>query len=282
MPFVAIEGTFHVVGYSPDGDSIKFKARKKSNWNKIVGKKVKPNRKDHVQLRVEAIDSLETHYKSGYEQPEQLADEAGDRLMSFLGIKNVIWGAKHKRVSSADDGTSGFVLARATGPYGRPICFLFLGNPGFKDGEEVFLNAATMKKSANYMMLREGQAYPLFYETLFFDLRDELAKAVVAARKSKSGVWAYDKSRTGFDGSNLNALQTSVAILPKLFRRIAGLDAAGKPLSMLGDKLAEERVTILPIVQHTGFDEAVEIKRAGKEIKLLHSPENLVVGTVIR
>jgi hypothetical protein len=32
MSFRVIKGTFHVVGYSPDGDSIRFKAVNEANW----------------------------------------------------------------------------------------------------------------------------------------------------------------------------------------------------------------------------------------------------------
>ena len=37
MSFTLIKGTFHVKGYSPDGDSIKFKASRTSNWLKVDG-----------------------------------------------------------------------------------------------------------------------------------------------------------------------------------------------------------------------------------------------------
>jgi len=32
MPFVVIKGTFHIEGYSPDGDSVRFKADNKEHW----------------------------------------------------------------------------------------------------------------------------------------------------------------------------------------------------------------------------------------------------------
>jgi hypothetical protein len=33
--YTLIKGHFHVVGYSPDGDSIKFKARNEAHWRKV-------------------------------------------------------------------------------------------------------------------------------------------------------------------------------------------------------------------------------------------------------
>ncbi len=281
MPFTVIAGTYHVTGYSPDGDSIKFKAKRKANWRKLGGKKVEPNARDHVQLRVEGIDSLETHYKrQSYHQPKDLAFKAGDELMRVLGIKNVVWSPSHKRVAAADDGVEGYILARETGPYGRPICFLFTGAPTAADGSEIFAKPALIRKSANYKMLAAGHAYPLFYETLFYDLRRELTLATGKARDTSKGIWAVDTSRAWFDGTDIDALQEEHHIVPKLFRRLIDLKVEGQPLSKLPAKLARERVTILPAVQHTDLDEAVEI--SGKRVRMKHDPENLIVRTVIR
>lgn len=171
-------------------------------------------------------------------------------------------------------------MARETGPYGRPICFLFSGSSSETDGSEVYAKPAQVRQSANYKMLAAGQAYPLFYETLFFDIRDELAKATAKARTDKKGIWKVDHSKDWFDGTDIDALQNELHIVPKLFRRLITLKAEGLPMSELAAKLANERVTILPAVQHTDLDEAVEI--LGNELRMKHDPENLIVGTVIR
>jgi hypothetical protein len=63
MPFTLIKGTFHVVGYQPDGDSIRFQADQRENWGLLKGSAVKLNARGHAQLRLEAIDTLETHYE---------------------------------------------------------------------------------------------------------------------------------------------------------------------------------------------------------------------------
>jgi len=63
MAFFLIKGTFHVKGYSPDGDSIRFRARNPDNWKKLSGPAVALNARGHAQLRIEAIDALETHYQ---------------------------------------------------------------------------------------------------------------------------------------------------------------------------------------------------------------------------
>ena len=70
MSFNLIKGTFHVKGYSPDGDSIRFRAKDPTNWKKLSGPAVGLNALGHAQLRIEAMDALETplwRYASAFE-----------------------------------------------------------------------------------------------------------------------------------------------------------------------------------------------------------------------
>ena len=55
MAFFLIKGTFHVKGYSPDGDSIRFRARNPDNWKKLSGPAAESNARGHAQLRVEGV-----------------------------------------------------------------------------------------------------------------------------------------------------------------------------------------------------------------------------------
>jgi hypothetical protein len=88
MPFVLIKGTFHVEGYSPDGDSVRFEGDNKEHWAKLSGRPVVLNAKDHAQLRFEAIDTLETHYLNMH-QPLELATGALESLLEgFLEAKD--------------------------------------------------------------------------------------------------------------------------------------------------------------------------------------------------
>ena len=236
-----------------------------------------------MQVRVEGIDSLETHYSAGPKthQPLKLAHEATDQLLEFLlGITGVVWGPSHGRVSQAKDGTRGYVLARRTGPYGRPICFVFAGGSSGVDGADVFLTPKMAASSLNYHMLSVGHAYPLFYETLFYDLRTVLANVTSRARSEKSGVWKTDKSNSWVDGTDIPNLQNKTPIFPKLFRRLVDHGKSGQPFSKLADRLAKERVTIISTVHHTRFNKVVKIK--GTKVRMSEKPENLVIGTVNR
>ncbi len=63
MPFVLISGIYHSQGFSPDGDSVRFRAADPAGWehlNRAPGNttRVKLNALGMAQLRLEAIDAL--------------------------------------------------------------------------------------------------------------------------------------------------------------------------------------------------------------------------------
>lgn len=278
MSFKVIKGTFHVTGYSPDGDSIRFQADDPSRWDLLEGRKVVLNAKHHAQLRIEAIDTLETHYKDEH-QPEQFAKSATDYLLKRLGIKNVVWNASGSRVSSADDGVPGYIVSRTTERNGRPVSFVFSHRQEFEDGEEVYLNSKIARKSVNFKTLKKGLAYPTFYDGLFYDLRALFARETARARKAKRGVWAQDATNTYTHIEAIADITDTCVTLPKLFRRmIAYLKTHGSFnakdfVSKL--KKSPEKVLILDILHFTHFDDLLSVDETGN-IKLVQKPENLV------
>lgn len=278
MSFKVIKGTFHIVGYSPDGDSIRFKALDKSNWDSLEGRKVALNAKEHAQLRIEAIDTLETHYKNQH-QPLQFADAAALRLFSLLGIKNVTWNASHSRVLSADDGVEGFIVSRTTEENGRPVSYVFNASLGLQDGQEVFLEKPLVRKSANFRLLREGLAYPTFYDGLFYDLRELFAAETQKVRAQKKGLWAADSSHKFMQIASLGDITDNFVMLPKMFRRMVAFfkdNPVFDPIKFLQfvDK-GNERVLILHKLHFTHLEDVMEIKPSG-EIRLKEKPEDLV------
>ncbi|HET6375239.1 MAG TPA: hypothetical protein VFF88_04255, partial [Methylocella sp.] len=109
MPFTLIKGTYRVVRYSPDGDSIRFEADDSALLMGLADFRPKINARNHVQLRIEAVDALETHYSppSGggiYHQPLALATAARDALLDFVQIRNIELDSAGKTVVSADEG----------------------------------------------------------------------------------------------------------------------------------------------------------------------------------
>lgn len=274
MPFILIKGTFHVTGYSPDGDSMKFKAKKEANWNKLAGRPAKRNQKKHVQMRFEGVDTPETHYMGG-SQPHALADAATDFTLGKAGIDNVVWSKNRYRVTSADDGTEGYILSREVEKNGRPVSFVFTGSTDLKDGGEVYLKPTLLKKSINYKLLKAGFAYPTYYEGLFADLRETLTAATVAARNAGKGIWPKDKS-AGVTVTGMPSITDKHTIFPKLFRRLLAYLKSRPSVAGFKQSLADrpEKIMILPRGHFAHFDDV--IKQDGNRIAMTVKQENLV------
>lgn len=282
MPFKVIKGTFHVRNYSPDGDSIRFQPDKIKLVHDLAGSKPRFNAQNHVQLRIEAIDSLETHYTppSGggtLHQPLELAHLAADKLIEFVGIKDVEWDRAHLTITDAQDGTRGYILARTVEKYGRPVAFVYTGEPPGKDGAEVILDVERLRDSYNYLAIAEGLAYPTYYRGLFNDLRDALTAAVKNARKEGLGIHQADKTNNGFKASSLRSITEQYPILPKLFRRLSEYMVNYGTAKGFKKKLAQSREPVLDLKtsNFTHFDTFIK-EDSGPKIKLTRLPEELV------
>ncbi len=274
MPFYVIKGTFHVKGYSPDGDSIRFQADHEANWTKLAGPPVKLNARRHAQLRLEAIDTLETHYRNTH-QPLTLATKALDFLLHDLGITGVQWDTLRTIITAANDGTAGYIITRTVEPNRRPVAFVYAGSPPEADGSQIFLEADRVRQSLNYQLLETGLAYPTYYQGLFPDLRRALTEAVSYARQA-NGIWAEDRTNAGFEVTGLESISQEHVILPKLFRRLAEYLEGGGSVAGFKEFLAAraEGVFIISSAHFTHFDTVVEV--GGNSVKMTEPPENLV------
>lgn len=282
MPFKVIRGTFHVRGYSPDGDSIRFRPDDLGLVVGLPGPAPDPHPRNHVQLRLEAIDSLETHFTprggSALNQPLELAHAAGDRLIDFVGITDVEWNNAHTLVTDARDGTRGYILARSVEKNGRPVSFVYAGDPPEPDGSDVMLEEGRLRESFNYAALAEGLAYPTYYRGLFSDLRAAMTDAAEQARGAGRGVFAEDRTNQGFAASNVSSITRRHVILPKLFRRLSEYMVNFGTAEGFKRKLEQSREPVLDLrtSNFTHFDTFVEQADGGVEIRLTRRPEELV------
>jgi hypothetical protein len=282
MPFRLIKGTFHVRNYSPDGDSIRFRPDNPDLIRRLTGgDRARFNARGHVQLRIEAIDALETHYnpQSGggtLHQPLGLANQALDHLLAFVGITDVVWDSTHRTVLNALDDVPGYILARAVEKYGRPITFVFTGNAPEDDGRNVRLEVDRLRESYNYDALVGGYAYPTYYTGLFSDLREALTDAVRAARADGRLIHNADRTTDGVVVTSLGSITEEFVILPKLFRRLSEYLVNFGTVTGFKRKLAESREPVLDLrrCHFTHFDTFVE--ESGNQIKLTRFPEELV------
>jgi endonuclease YncB( thermonuclease family) len=286
MVVTLVKGSYRVLGTSPDGDSVRFYPTDPGIWA-AHGIAVRANSTGGVQLRLDAIDALETHYTPPHShtlwhQPVGLGAGAGTRLLDLLGFKDVTRDGTGYITAATPATRPGYILTRFADKYGRAVAMAYAGNrPGRSaDGAQVYLDVPELHRSVNYELLHDGWAYPTFYSQLYWDLRTDLAATAVAARKAGRGVWQDDATLPGFRLRTRTQLRQEVVLLPKLFRRLAeylSLDDTGK-VSLAGFPtfLAAhgDRLFTVPAGQATTFDTLVA--RRGQQLELTLPPEQIV------
>lgn len=284
MSMTLIKGFFRVLKTAPDGDSIRFYPDNSALLKKI-SPKIRTNSNGGVQLRLDSIDTLETHYQvrgsslGTVNQPLKFAHAAADGLLKFVGFDQFTRNDNEVIIAVSPEQVPGYILSRSADKYGRCVAFAFAGKTKREDGSDVFFDEELLQKSANYHLISQGLAYPTFYSQLFPDLRKELTKAAKSARKSEKGLWIADKTNQGFELENLETITEQVVILPKLFRRLLSYLALNDgSYDLKGFKAFLEtqgdRVIILPEGHVTGFDFTVEVN--SQTLKLTEKPEDLV------
>ncbi|MBI3167327.1 MAG: thermonuclease family protein [Chloroflexi bacterium] len=218
--YKVIAGTFHVKGFQPDGDSIRFQANKQENWDFFQWATEIDKATKKKQLRVESIDALETHYE-GFHQPRPFALAALESLLEMLNIKNLIYSLGVTQVVEADDGKAGFIASADVDRFGRPVSYVFPKNVNLTDGAIMDSSALPIEDSLNFQLAREGLVYPTFYTTTDRAFAEKFRAVVSRARKTKRGIWSIDKT-SDFTLLDIRTLEEDILLVPKLFRRLVG------------------------------------------------------------
>lgn len=265
MPFIVIKGNYRPLAGVGDGDSLRFLADDLTLWSKLEGRPAElgtgAQTKDTVQLRLEGIDSIEKTASP------PLDVQSRDNLRARLGY-----------VATTKPEPRGYILSRMTDDKsGRPISFAFAGTINKPDGAEVRLDAALLRKSANYKQMNDGFAYPLYYNTLFADLRTEFNRALRRARLGGRGYWPHDRTLQGVAIQGSAQLTTIAPIWPKLWRRLQEHFRNGGTLGDFADFLAakNERIDILSIMEERGLQDVVKV--SGGKVSLTVVPEDIRV-----
>ncbi len=274
MSFILIKGTFHVVGYSPDGDSIRFKANNPEHWSKIKGSPPQLNEDNHVQIRLIGIDSLETHFHD-CQQSMKWAISAANFLLDSLEISGVQWNEQTNVILKAEDNIEGFILVKKTDQHGRPLGFIFKGKIDELDGSDLFLPLDLFFNSVNYKSLFYGESYPTYYRGIAPTLRSKMTQAVNHARRNNRGLWQFDLTNQGFNVWDLFAEDKTVVILPKLFRRLVSHLRTNQTVDNFKNSVVKsEKVLILPHKKKLLFRDI--IIQQDHVFKLSKLPEDLV------
>lgn len=274
--YKVIAGTFHVKGFSPDGDSIRFQAKNQSHWEFFTWKGDAAAKKDdkRKQLRVESIDALETHYE-GYHQPRTFALAALESLLEMIGIKNVIYSLSQTKIVDADDGKSGFIVSASIDPFGRPVSYLFPKSANLTDGGMVDSNSLPIEDSLNFELAREGLVYPTFYMGTDRVFAEKIRAVVVRARKTKRGIWSIDRT-PDFTLYDIRTLQEDILILPKLFRRLVKFFDNNSDFGMLSDYMKRQKDK-LELWDGTKKDSLADLmKISGRRIQMKTPVEDIL------
>lgn len=269
--YKVIKGTFHVKGYAPDGDSIRFLAEDENQWN-WAGFQWEKKPTKEKQLRIEAIDALETHYE-GVRQPHSFALAALERLLSFIGITGVNYNLMVSKIIAADDGKPGFIVSAGVDKFNRPISYVFNDKVKLTNGQELAANKVPVEKSINYQLLKEGLVYPTFYEGMEATVMEKFRKMVADARKDSRGLWAIEKT-SGFKVWNIYTLQDDVIILPKLFRRFISFFEYASDFSEFKAYLAKNPDKVIVKGKDAKFHEFIEVNE--NEFRLNVLPEDII------
>lgn len=283
MPMLCLAGVFTVTGTEPDGDSLRFRPDDPGDWTQVPGPhKVRTNAAGGAQLRIDAIDALETHYTptGGHllHQPLDLAHAAAAELLKWIGFRGVQRDGE-KVIAVDQDDLPGFILTRGADLYGRCVALVGRGDPPVTSGHTINVDVKLLRKTANHRLLTTGLAFPTFYAKLYVDLRGELAKQAGAARDAGKGVFARDRTQKGVEVKTLTTLTDDAVILPKLFRRLTDyLHLNGDDPSLAGFMTflsqQDDQLWVIPTGQKTNFDTVVAV--SGQTVRLKRLPEELV------
>jgi endonuclease YncB( thermonuclease family) len=284
MAMLVIEGKYRIVGASPDGDSVRFYPNDPADWDRVGGPhKVRRNASGGAQLRLDAIDALETHFltKTGEQhQPHRFGDAAAGEVLDWLGFTNVVRGSGGKVTQADPTEVPGFILTRTADVYGRCVSFAGRGTAPAASGSNVFVDVALVQRTVNYHQLARGLAYPTFYRKLFPDLRTAMTEAAKMARAEQLGLWPTDRTQSGAKVATERALFDDVVVLPKLFRRLAdylALNDGDLSLDGFGAYLdqRDDRLFVLSTGHSTSLDTIVQVLD-GDTVKLTVAPEDIV------
>jgi endonuclease YncB( thermonuclease family) len=284
MPLIAIAGTYRVVGASPDGDSVRFYPDSPTAFTG-AGLTVKVNAGGGAQLRLDAIDALETHYtppgaSHPWHQPAGLGNGAAETLLDLLGFSDVQRDDRNIVTSATPAQTPGYILTKFADKYGRAVSLAYPGKRRGGTGKPVYVDVAELKRSVNYQLLADGWAYPTYYAKLFVDLRNALTEATLDARNAGKGIWEHDATLPGFTLKSRAQLTDDLVILPKLFRRLAEYLTLDEPSKVSLAKFeaflqaSNDQLFTVPAGQATRLDTLVE--RKGQRLRLTLPPEQIV------
>jgi endonuclease YncB( thermonuclease family) len=216
---LAMRGHLVLVGYQPDGDSVRFVADDPSLYaNLHRGYKIRQSTRDgSVQLRLEGIDAPELHYG---DQAQPTGDTARDWLLDQIGVRKVEYQPGSTTILTATPNKiPAAIYTSGVDPNGRAISYLQVGGTLPKDGTWINVTNQILDRTVNAKALTSGVAYTTFYSSAPASHITHLRQLAAKARDDKRGVWDLDRSGLFVLKDQDSIGPDGQLILPKLFRR---------------------------------------------------------------
>jgi len=219
--FFTLRGRLKIEGKQPDGDSVRFIADTRGNFQELErSERIWPTRSDgSVQLRFEGVDAPEVHYGHA---AQPLGTEVRDDLLAWLGFMDVTYKPDGVTVvSGTPDTIRAAILSQIAEANGRPVSYLLVGEDDTlpEDGTWVLVDDAMLDRTVNARLLREGLAYLTLYTSTPKRHRRHLRSIATEARTAGRGVWAMDDTVGWLLTEQDDVGPKGQLILPKLFRR---------------------------------------------------------------
>jgi hypothetical protein len=172
-------------------------------------------------------------------------------------------------------------LSRSADAHGRPIAFAFEGDAPEADGDFIFFERERLRESVNFLQVRSGFAYPLYYNTLFRTLREGFNEALADARAAERGYWKRDATMSGVSVETRDELSLISPIWPKLWRRLEEWLRNNQGLDGFLDFIRDsgERADNLEIFEQSSLDNFMEVE--GNTVRMTIDPRLLRVVSVI-
>lgn len=217
---------------SPDGDTIAIFVTDRTQQNHLKSLGVKFKNDGAVTVRLQDIDTLETHF-GGFHQPRRFADGATDFMLGFSGVRDVVWDSGRTKITSAKEAEGVKLLVSGVDGYGRVIGYLVPAREDMPEGD-VELTPELWDKTYNAHAIREKWAYPMFYADA--DGKNDLAllrhkmEVATAARVSGEGIYSEDVLLKGAAIMSVKDLENNLVLYPKIFRRLINYDNSGGKL----------------------------------------------------
>lgn len=220
--YLCIHGKLTIVGYEPDGDSVRFIADDSAHYGALKrADRIRPSKRDgSVQLRFEGVDAPELHYGSA---AQPLGDTARDALLSWIGFTTITYDRSQRtKVIAAEPATvRAAILTQMAEANGRPVAYLLLASDTELPADGIWVNVAQQQldQTLNVRLLSEAHAYYTVYTSTPASHRSQLREIAIKARAAGMGVWGRDATMDWVLADQASIGPEGQLILPKLFRR---------------------------------------------------------------